>query len=472
MNVNLKTLINNIIKRSNNCHLIIKNEDTDSIQSIYNGIYKLIYIGNGTQVISFADHNYEYVYKFCYKDSSTIFNNKIKYSTYETILIDINNDLEKINMINDEIKGEINMIKKEIKEEIKGEMKEEIKGEMKEEIKDNSKGFINLLLAEEILLNNNKWIIYKQRYCKQLKYCSYTILYYILELLKISIKHGYFFSDIYFKNFGYSIVNNKFYISLYDYHNIDKIDDNSKTGFLILNIYLNICSAMNIKMNIINNTETLIKYSYGKDIIDDIYVNFLKKLHKGFKYITIDDFIEIQNYLKDRCKKSINFYKYIDNSLFKNINNIFEFQNENYFKNSKLFELCNIIKSIISYIKPISIKIQNDLIINIKNTNEHDNICICNPLIIYYIIYNNIHKEFILDNILYKEYSILSLPNINICTYMYPQLHICNIPDNNYYWNLVIDNKEHSDSSYDKSEFRKTFKMSIADNIIYLLCKK
>ena len=143
MNVNLKTLINNIIKRSNNCHLIIKNEDTDSIQSIYNGIYKLIYIGNGTQVISFADHNYEYVYKFCYKDSSTIFNNKIKYSTYETILIDINNDLEKINMINDEIKGEINMIndeikgeinmiKKEIKEEIKGEMKEEIKGEMKE----------------------------------------------------------------------------------------------------------------------------------------------------------------------------------------------------------------------------------------------------------------------------------------------------------------------------------------------------
>ena len=229
---------------------------------------------------------------------------------------------------------------------------------------------------------------------------------------------------------------------------------------------------MNIKMNIINNTETLIKYSYGKDIIDDIYVNFLKKLHKGFKYITIDDFIEIQNYLKDRCKKSINFYKYIDNSLFKNINNIFEFQNENYFKNSKLFELCNIIKSIISYIKPISIKIQNDLIINIKNTNEHDNICICNPLIIYYIIYNNIHKEFILDNILYKEYSILSLPNINICTYMYPQLHICNIPDNNYYWNLVIDNKEHSDSSYDKSEFRKTFKMSIADNIIYLLCKK
>lgn len=214
---NVVETINNVFKKE---HLIMKNINTDEIINILKNLNIKSLLGIGAQTICF-DSDEDYVYKCCYKEEGTLINDNFSI--------------------------------------------------------DNIKNIDYVLLPENII-NCKSWIIYKQRKCTPLDYCSLVSLNKILFDLKDMYSNDKIFPDLYFKNYG-TIDNNterNFYI--YDFHNIDKYKNCSY--FLCLNVYLNVMNTFKIhlkKRRIF--TEDVIEDNFGKDKIHKVFYNLIKNIY-------------------------------------------------------------------------------------------------------------------------------------------------------------------------------------------------
>ena len=388
--------------------LLIKNIDTDKV------IRELLtyninsYLGCGTQAITFLGND-NYVYKCCYKDDSTIFNNNVS-------LLTMNNTMNDILLT------------------------------MKNTC-------VSVLYPESILYENENWLIYKQKKCRKLEYLSYSILYKILTDLYNMYNNGYMFPDIYYINYG--IINNTYKeeekgedkteenkkedskIKIYDFHNFEKLNKSSKTGFLTLNVYLNIVITFNVKPNIRRIiTEDVIKDNFGKSRLKDIYYNLIYEVYKNESYRTIKSYI-------NKCLEDLEF------NILK-INKNIDIYNFRY----KLNEIENKTYNKIKYI------IGDTLIFLSTSETYFNTIIYLDDPLKYNIIIDNSNHTFFINN--YKIELIKNLLILNHDDIIKPQLCISNtFNDKKFKYNLVL-----CDSKYYNS-----IKNNITCNIIWNLEK-
>jgi len=149
-----------------------------------------------------------------------------------------------------------------------------------------------ILLPNDIIYDDDIWLIYTQDKCDSvLSYNDVNIYfcYHILVFLKSMLINDKRISDIYFKNWG--IVKGK--ILLFDYNEVDTFSKSHNSCFLISNLYSIFCKFSkncNLNWKILNfsndhiNTADIIKDNFGKGRFDVNFSLLLNMLYNKSYY--------------------------------------------------------------------------------------------------------------------------------------------------------------------------------------------
>ena len=346
--LSLKEIVKYVKNKTNN------NNNFNTIEETFEDIIKLganKFLSYGTHTLCFTNNNNKLVIKCCRKAKETILTSKEKLINSVGLLCDL--------------------------------------------------GFP--LLKPIDIIEKNNFIIYTQKYCKQLKSdeISPAILKEILEYVLIMLENNVKIADIYYKNFG--MYYNKLY--LFDFHNVEDFT-NSNSNFLITNLY---CLFIRTGYDYYNNKKDWnvpnISISTTTKIKEDNYgkTKFPYEFYKVLKNLALNNHEESKKYIL----KTIN---YLDINITKTDYNLYI--------NSPFKELINLIDPInilITYDN--NTIIENSIIkyINFDENNKERKLFINNKNNkMKYDLYIKFDKNKIINNNNNYEYIILFYNNIVI----------------------------------------------------------
>jgi hypothetical protein len=168
---------------------------------------------------------------------------------------------------------------------------------------------IKILPMIDILYEDEKFLVYTQNYCQTVHEINAIIISKILKIIKKLIISNIKITDLFFKNFG--IFNNDVYI--YDYHDYGFFYSNDNYYLTHIAHLFNMYYNKNLLYGVTLTIDILRDMDFGKNIIPDEVVEFIKLMffHKKQEAVIALDQI-IQRIDEEKIMQTYDNYQHYD----------------------------------------------------------------------------------------------------------------------------------------------------------------